>query len=616
MYYTRIQKKIIFQVVLMTFRSIGLVFFLMFSLSQVHAFDSFEHIWAGDSVLLHFYGEDQRYGHNYPYYDQTNDIYGMSNGLGHTYPKLVPVKLKVPAMTRKGEFADMNETTEMSFGEIVAIAGDFIADPNGIQISSATTEHKQVEEFTRVFRYLTKYKGNPFYRAKLDGGLIHAFRTDFRAEYQTLIDALSTKQDVKDYMLSLNTPYSKIMSTVSSGGFNKYPYYKVILGANLDHFGKDAFKTYRAGHLFAIELASRAHAAHQKHQDAEATAWLNAAYAAEAFADHYLTDLFSAGHIRTPRREMLVISKTVLAKLLPKDVEAGALANAMHDEDGFRGLNVARNLHQDKWRAFGDYTYFDNDSFENRMRLQETLQASADEVWQYATNEPNHSHSDFNILNYLPEPLPYPPNNRLPKKDTENYYPLVRKQGDDWMVRKSWYRPNEFNYLPIGQITFATAFTKGNQFTFPRDDFYHFLRSDHGKEGNKYEISIDCYHDRTYSISKNYKQPEKTAKAHFIKNSATGTKFAKEILVGFSPPSNKDQSYDSYRKFYIVDEETGCQFQAECNKLWNKEKPETLDIRAHDYWTKVSYPLALYDNDGIIHRVQGGPDKYKYDCPH
>lgn len=48
--------------------------------------------------------------------------------------------------------------------------------------------------------------------------------------------------------------------------------------------------TYETGHGFAIQYA------------AGTNSNLSLAYAINAFADHYLQDSFSAGHVRTPRR--------------------------------------------------------------------------------------------------------------------------------------------------------------------------------------------------------------------------------------------------------------------------------------------------------------------------
>lgn len=55
---------------------------------------------------------------------------------------------------------------------------------------------------------------------------------------------------------------------------------------NFDHFGRDAHKAYIAGHGVALKAA--------KEGDIEK------AYTLNAFADHYLQDSFSAGHLRTP----------------------------------------------------------------------------------------------------------------------------------------------------------------------------------------------------------------------------------------------------------------------------------------------------------------------------
>ncbi|HEY3500999.1 MAG TPA: hypothetical protein VGK73_40175 [Polyangiaceae bacterium] len=58
-----------------------------------------------------------------------------------------------------------------------------------------------------------------------------------------------------------------------------------------------------------------------------------------AFALHYLTDAFSAGHMRTPRDRL--------------GQQGGMAAKVMHDIDGRLGLTVTNGFAQ-KWRAFGD----------------------------------------------------------------------------------------------------------------------------------------------------------------------------------------------------------------------------------------------------------------------
>jgi hypothetical protein len=71
--------------------------------------------------------------------------------------------------------------------------------------------------------------------------------------------------------------------------------YYALLAKNFDHFGDDAVKAWTAGHLLAIQVAINGY-----NDPANGDSYLNQAYAINAFADHFLTDLFSAGHLRVP----------------------------------------------------------------------------------------------------------------------------------------------------------------------------------------------------------------------------------------------------------------------------------------------------------------------------
>ena len=63
---------------------------------------------------------------------------------------------------------------------------------------------------------------------------------------------------------------------------------------NFDHFGADARIAYNAGHVEALEHAASGKSAQH----------LETAYAISAFADHFLQDSFTSGHIRTPRQKL------------------------------------------------------------------------------------------------------------------------------------------------------------------------------------------------------------------------------------------------------------------------------------------------------------------------
>lgn len=63
--------------------------------------------------------------------------------------------------------------------------------------------------------------------------------------------------------------------------------------------GNDALFCYKVGHSLACQAAIKAGLSTSS-QDRDSL--LKTAYFIEATSNHYLTDLFSSGHARTPRR--------------------------------------------------------------------------------------------------------------------------------------------------------------------------------------------------------------------------------------------------------------------------------------------------------------------------
>jgi hypothetical protein len=142
--------------------------------------------------------------------------------------------------------------------------------------------------------------------------------------------------------------------------------YLTLLKTNYDHFGDDAVKSYLIGHHLAL---NEAYLAHQL-QD---PSLLQIAYAMNAFASHFLSDRFSAGHIRTPRYQ--------LAKQVTPDTIGSLLANFMHNEESSNGIHV-HNARGDKWIAYGDESYFNPNNKMNQDMIRETLQLSVNEVFK------------------------------------------------------------------------------------------------------------------------------------------------------------------------------------------------------------------------------------------
>jgi hypothetical protein len=76
--------------------------------------------------------------------------------------------------------------------------------------------------------------------------------------------------------------------------------YLKLAANNSDHFAEWSLAAYIAGHTAAVQQAALAKNSGDEKQ-------LELAYAMNAFADHYLTDLFSAGHLRVPRKQLAAV---------------------------------------------------------------------------------------------------------------------------------------------------------------------------------------------------------------------------------------------------------------------------------------------------------------------
>ena len=145
---------------------------------------------------------------------------------------------------------------------------------------------------------------------------------------------------------------------------------------NLDHFGIHAIRTYIIGHTLALECAKETEIARLSSEKGQRQ--FSRCLALEGYAQHFLTDIHSGGHIRTPRVELMDSIKPYSATI------AGLLAKTMHDEDSTFGVEVDNHA-QDSWKAYGD-DYLLNEQIlpkEDKDQLSiilRTSQASIDEV--------------------------------------------------------------------------------------------------------------------------------------------------------------------------------------------------------------------------------------------
>jgi hypothetical protein len=209
--------------------------------------------------------------------------------------------------------------------------------------------------------------------------------------------------------------------------------YKNLALENIPHFsgGGTALATWQAIHRDAVLAALEA----GKKGD---SGGLARAYAMNAFGDHFLTDSFSSGHVRTPREQTIVFYKKLakdvfqhiidhltdrlgsrIYELLRQDYgrvrafggEAdrqdaiarvrvqvmqkiaksggaaklqeqfglyvgGAVSKIMHDRENAQGLDVVSTRHPEGWTAFGDARMETPANAKNLAYMTEAVQAS------------------------------------------------------------------------------------------------------------------------------------------------------------------------------------------------------------------------------------------------
>jgi hypothetical protein len=289
-------------------------------------FEGGEHMAIGDSVLLRFGGE--------PGIRAGDQKLVLPNGL------------------------------ELTYGQIVALGGDFYGIV-GSPISDGRTAQERIDRFTNAFDSLARADVAVDEATKIlavMGEEIERVRAAIgaggmaSAEYAKLADKLSEQ-----------------WNQITGGGWLVKPWvppgrYLMLAGENWDHFGQHAVLAYQAGHAAALQQATKA----GESEDPRLALML--AYAMNAFADHYLSDLFSSGHLRTPRKELY-------RNVTPSEV-GSLLSRYMHDEDCHWGLIVTNGSKGQRWHAYGDKRYFDAVNFDNMAKVNAALQMSVDEIFQ------------------------------------------------------------------------------------------------------------------------------------------------------------------------------------------------------------------------------------------
>lgn len=225
-----------------------------------------------------------------------------------------------------------------TYGHIVALAGDYYGVP-AEPISNGTSFSDRRMRFAKAYRTLQD----------ADPSEMQALIAVIDSEIKLINDALNAKvQPSSQYALHPT-------SDAYLAGLTKGRYLSLV-ATNFDHFGHDALTAYMTGHRWAVEVAVSA--ALGRADSGLKPPTLAQAYAINAFADHFLTDLFAAGHLRQDRQGLHNWSQVGVPGTY---LGAGDYISLdCHYEDGKYGLNLFNA--QGHWVGYGDSRIYDRDN--------------------------------------------------------------------------------------------------------------------------------------------------------------------------------------------------------------------------------------------------------------
>jgi len=240
-----------------------------------------------------------------------------------------------------------------SYGELVALGGDFYADPNDIYF-----EESQPVKGVRKNR-------------------VEATKDLFQKELLVVEQFLHGHDEAEYPNFSTNFALN-------------YPGYLHLAMTNVSHFGFYNAIRYTLHHQKALDIALEAYQLKEVDEEA-AAALLEKAIFFNGFADHFLTDAFASGHIRTPRQQIMDWAKENKIRSTVADV----IAKLLHDRDGEvrrsgeHGLLVRNSLGY-RWLARCDSQLFWQQSLEDPgvTQVTDAVAASLAEILEtYATGK-------------------------------------------------------------------------------------------------------------------------------------------------------------------------------------------------------------------------------------
>jgi hypothetical protein len=276
----------------------------------------------------------------------------------------------------------------LSYGDLTALAGDYTGPTRWQRVlcDGHTRSMEQLrKEIDQYMKYLQVFGEKTFFRSQPceNEALASCARRSFATQRSAMREAYTKhKGDVANLIEAYNL--SDQMDSVfdqfeTEDGFSHGVW---LLAYNYDHFFNQAGidtdsryfncarvsfeRVHKLALSIAIEAATLGNKARREKQ-------IKGALVINSYANHILTDMFAAGHVRTPRSLPCGSKKD-------KYAAAGLAAAMMHDEDNGNGLYVTNKCWHKEWKAYGDGALFAKKNTENRLRMLWAVQQSAEDI--------------------------------------------------------------------------------------------------------------------------------------------------------------------------------------------------------------------------------------------
>jgi hypothetical protein len=269
--------------------------------------------------------------------NRIND-HGTTSGISQT-ESLVLQKWDSP------EHVTLGETAASGSGDLIVLECHNRDLPQHLQpVATWPTEWQRLHA-----------RGTPEQRRAITQGLTYgeiiALSGDFYADFDALNRA--PLREIYDLIPLIRSEATTTQLQEATGGR-----YLALAAVNESHFsnvrpGHSNRETWRNMHMQAIQAARQGNA--------------NLAWGINAAADHFLTDAFSGGHLRTPRSRLM---QSTLGNIESK---------VLHDLDNEYGVDVA-NGRGEHWTAYGDDMLNDPRNIQNRQLAVEAVQLSRQDV--------------------------------------------------------------------------------------------------------------------------------------------------------------------------------------------------------------------------------------------